>query len=294
VELTAQGRANPMLKLDADDAENGRIWRTFGKIYFSARVLRAKPAAQVLLVNADNAKANRHGKLVLAAIHQFGLGQVLYIGTDNTWRWRRNTGERHYPILWGQIAQKLGLHHLLGGSKRSQLSVDKQSYTTGERVAVYARLYGQDYTPVRDPNIAAGYTVKVAGTPGPRQDVLLRAVPDQPGMYRGEFVAVAPGTHQFSVKSDPTTVLEFDVTEPRFESGETAMNEPLLRQMAEASGGAYFREENLWQLPTAISSKAERVTSTIDGELWASPLAFMLLLLVGTIEWALRKRWQLK
>jgi hypothetical protein len=294
VELTPQGRANPMLKIEADEDESARVWRSFGKIYWAARVLRAKPAAQVLLVDADDTKANRHGKQVLAASHQFGLGQVFYMGTDNTWRWRRNNGDRLYPILWGQIAQKLGLHHLLGGSKRTQLSVDKQSYTTGERVAVYARLYGQDYSPVQDATVPASYTVRVGGAPGPRQDVLLRAVPDQPGMYRGEFMAISPGTHQFSVKSDAATTLEFDVAEPRFESGETAMNEQLLRQMAEASGGGYFREEHLWQLPAAISSKAERVTSTVDGELWSSPFVFILILLLGSIEWFLRKRWQLK
>ena len=44
----------------------------------------------------------------------------------------------------------------------------------------------------------------------------------------------------------------------------------------------------------AISAKAERVTSTVDGELWSSPLVFVVLLLVGSLEWWLRKRWQLK
>jgi hypothetical protein len=100
--------------------------------------------------------------------------------------------------------------------------------------------------------------------------------------------------HQFAVKSDPATVLEFNVTEPKFESGETAMNEPLLRQMAEASGGAYFREENLWQMPETISKKAERITTIVDGELWTSPLYFLLLLALGSTEWLLRKRWHLK
>jgi hypothetical protein len=294
VEQTPQGRANPMLKLGANDEENARIWKSFGKVYWTARVLRAKPAAQVLLVDADSTRANRHGKMVLAAFQQYGLGQVLYLGTDNTWRWRRNTGDRHYPVLWGQIAQKLGLHHLLGGSKRTQLSVDKRNYTIGERVTVYARLYGTDFAPVREATVEAGYAVRVGGAPGPQQEVVLRAVPDQAGMYRGEFVAMLPGTHQFSVKSDPATTLDLDVAEPKFESGETAMNEPLLRQMAEASGGAYFREENLWQLPATISSKAERVTSTVDGELWSSPLFFIVLLLLGTLEWWLRKRWELK
>jgi hypothetical protein len=89
-------------------------------------------------------------------------------------------------------------------------------------------------------------------------------------------------------------VLEFNVTEPKFETGETAMNEVLLKQMAAASDGAYFREENLWQLPKAVSAKAERVQSTVDGELWSSPIFFALLLTVASLEWWLRKRWQLK
>jgi von Willebrand factor type A domain len=294
VELTPQGRAHPMLKLAADDADNAAVWRKFGKIFSAARVLRAKPAAQVLLTDADQTRANRHGKLVLAAEHQYGLGRVFYMGTDNTWRWRRNAGDKLYALLWGQIAQKLGLHHLLGGSKRTQLTVDKQSYTTGERVTVYGRLYGADYSPVRDTTVEAGFTVRVAGAAGPSQTVTLRAVPDQPGMYCAEFVATQPGLHQFAVKSDPGTVAEFNVVEPRFESGETAMNETQLREMAEASGGAYFREENLWQLPQTISAKAERITTTVDGELWASPFVFLLLLLTGSVEWLLRKRWQLK
>ena len=60
------------------------------------------------------------------------------------------------------------------------------------------------------------------------------------------------------------------------------------------SGGAYFREETLWQFPKAIAAKAERIQGTLDGELWSSPLAFLLLLTIATLEWALRKRWQLK
>jgi hypothetical protein len=294
VELTAQGRSNPMLKLSSNEEESAEIWRGFGKIYWSARVLRAKPAAQVLLVDADPTRGNRHGKLVISALHQYGLGQVMYMGTDNTWRWRRNAGDRFYPILWGQIAQKLGLHHILGGSKRTQLSVDKKSYTTGERVTVYARIYGTDFAPVQEPSIGGSYTVRVANSPGPTQDVTLRAVPDQPGMYRGDFMAMSPGTHAFSTQNDPATSIEFDVKEPKFESGETAMNETLLRQIAEASGGAFFREENLWQLPATISSKAERVTNTVDGEFWSSPLSFLVLLLIGSAEWLLRKRWLLK
>jgi hypothetical protein len=248
--------------------------------------------------DSDATKGSRFGKMPVVAQQQYGLGQVLYVGTDNTWRWRRNSDERFYPILWGQIAQKLGLAHLLGGSKRTQISTDKQSYSVGERVTIYARLYTADFNPLKDASVEGGYAVKGADGAAPadssKQSVTLRAVPDQPGMYRGDFTVLMPGVHQFSVKSDPGTVFEFSATEARFEFGETAMNESLLKQMAEISGGGFFREENLAKLPEALSAKSERVASVVDAELWASPLYFLLLLIVATVEWALRKRVQLK
>ena len=185
------------------------------------------------------------------AQQQYGLGQVLYVGTDDTWRWRRNADERFYPILWGQIAQRLGLSHLLGGSKRSQISADKQSYAVGERVTIYARLYTPDFVPLREATVDGSYVVKPAdGSPAPessRQSVTLRAVPDQPGMYRGDFTVLSPGVHQFSVKTDPGTVFEITATEAAFEVGETAMNEALLRQMAEISDGGFLPRGNAFQ-----------------------------------------------
>jgi hypothetical protein len=298
VELTPLGRTSPMLRLSAKDEENATIWKRFPRLYWVARVTRAKAAAQVLLQDSDATKGSRYGKMPIVAQQQYGLGQVLYVGTDNTWRWRRNSDERFYPVLWGQIAQKLGLAHLLGGSKRTQISTDKQSYSVGERVAIYARLYTADFNPLKDASVEASYAVKSADGGAPvdasRQGVTLRAVPDQPGMYRGDFTVLTPGVHQFSVKSDPTTVFEFSATEARFEFGETAMNESLLKQMAEISGGGFFREENLVKLPEALSAKSERVASVVDAELWASPLYFLLLLIVATVEWVLRKKHQLK
>ena len=67
---------------------------------------------------------------------------------------------------------------------------------------------------------------------GPRPEVILRPIPDQPAMYRGEFVAPSAGSYGFWVESDPQTMLDFNVTEPKFEFGETAMNEGLLRDLA--------------------------------------------------------------
>ena len=72
------------------------------------------------------------------------------------------------------------------------------------------------------------------------------------------------------------------------------MNEPLLKALATTTGGQFFREEDLHKLPEAVSSRTERVRSPLEVELWASPLYFLLLLLVVTAEWVLRKWAHLK
>lgn len=293
LQLTAAGRASAMLRLSDREDENARMWAQLPPIYWSARVTRAKPAAEVLVVDPDVSKESRFGKMPVIAVQQYGLGQVMFVGTDNLWRWRKNAGDFYYTAIWGQIAQRVSIQRLLGVSRRTQLSADRQNYMTGDRVTVFARLYtGAGYEPLEEASVRGGFGLK--GGQGPRTELTLRSVPEQPGMYRGEFIATGAGVFGFSVENDPQTILDFNVTEPRFEFGETAMNEPLLKQMASNTGGQFFREENLHQLPDAIRAKTERVQSPLEVELWSSPFYFLLLLGVVTAEWVLRKMSHLK
>jgi len=287
LELTAAGRANPMLRLSDKDEENTALWKQLPPLYWIAKVARPKPAAEVLLVDPDPARESRFGKMPVVAYQQYGLGQVMYVGTDNTWRWRKNAGDIYYTTLWGQIAQRVSLQRFLGGSARTQLTTDRQNYLTGDRISIYARLYGVGFEPVQEPAVKGFYGLKNAQ--GPHPEVSLRPIPEQPGLYRAEFVAPAPGNYQFWVEQDPDTRLDFNVTEPKFELGETAMNAPLLQEIASATGGAFFREEDLYKLPETIRLKSERVRSPLEVELWASPFYFLLLLGVVTVEWVLRK-----
>src|SRR5688572_8534069 len=287
LELTSAGRASPMLRLSDGEEENAALWKQLPPIYWAARVSRPKPAAEVLLVDPDPARESRFGKMPVMAVQQYGLGQVMYIGTDNTWRWRKNVGDLYYTTIWGQIAQRVNLQRLLGGSKRTQLTTDRQNYTTGDRVSVYARLYSAGFEPVQEQSVKGFVGPK--SDLGTRSEVTLRAVPEQPGLFRGEFIAAGPGAYQFLVEQDLDTVLEFSVAEPRFEFGDTAMNEAMLRELAATTGGAFFREEDLHKLPDTIRLKTERVQSPLEVELWSSPLYFLLLLGVVTAEWVLRK-----
>lgn len=292
LELTSSGRNSPMMRLSDNEARNKEIWGQLPPVYWVAKVSRPKPAAEVLLVDPDPAKESRFGKMPVVAIHQYGLGQVMYVGTDNTWRWRKNVGDAYYTAFWGQLVQRLALPRLLGGNKRIQLTTDRQNYLAGDRVTLYARLYSSAFEAVQEPVVKGSFAKRGENASG--TEVLLRPLSDQPGLYRGEFIAGAAGDYQFAMELDPTSVLDFTVIEPQFELGDTAMNEPLLQQMAKATGGAFFREEDLYKLPETLNARSEKVRSPLEVELWASPLVFLILLGLVTVEWVIRKLSYLK
>lgn len=307
LELTVEGRIAPMLRLSDKETEALAIWQQLPPLDWIACVSRAKPAAEVLAVDPDPACAMRTGKMPVIAIQRYGMGQTLYIGTDSTWRWRENRGEHRYARCWSQIIQHMALARLLGAAKRTQLFTDRQDYFSGERVTVYARLFTPGFQPVTEPVVRALCTPRgpaaepVAAaehevSPGVATSavVLLRPVPDQPAMYRGEFIAPNAGQYRLFLESDRDTHLDFNVVAPTHEVGDTAMNEVLLREMAARSGGAFLREEDLPRLPRMIRRRLERVRSSVEIELWSSPVLFVLVLSLVTVEWVMRKRSQLK
>ena len=295
LELTAVGKESPMLALSDKPDESLAVWHGLPPLYWIARVAGIKPAASVLVATQEPQPGGRE-KLPVLVLQKYGLGQTLFMGTDSTWRWRKNAGDKYFTLFWSQVVQRMALSRLLGEAKRTQLSSDRQSYITGDRVTVFARLYTASYDAVNDPQVTGRYAPrdsKIASDIS-AGEVTLRPLPGQPGMYRGEFVASAGRAYKFFVERDAETELDFVVQQPKFEFGQTAMNEPLLKEMAVVSGGAYFREEDLDRLPGLINKKVETVRSYTEVEIWSSPLVFALFVLLTGVEWALRKKFQLK
>jgi hypothetical protein len=319
LDLTPDGQNSQMMRLADNDDENLEIWKNLPGIYWDALVTRAKPAAEVLLDDPSPEKASRLGPMPVMALQSYGTGQTLYVGTDETWRWRRNVGEKYYTRLWGQVFLRLGLPRLLGASRLTQLTTERKNYVSGERVTISGRLYRSGFQPVLDATVKGTVTISpdqsgAANGAGLKQDLSLQASPGKPGYYEGELVVTTPGVYTFSTANDPSSVLDFRVTEPRFEFGDTALNLALLQKMADTSGGALYREEDLYKMlepsgpagrteegdagadkvPSGLGGSTVKVPSPQEVDLGFSPLYFALMILVATAEWILRKVWRLK
>lgn len=293
--LTPEGRSSPLLRLSEDPPENLRRWEALAPLFWVAPVKRAKPAAVVLAVESRDAE--RGGPLPVIAMQQYGVGQSMFIGTDNIWRWRRNEGEQFFVSFWGRVVQRLAVQHLLSGSRRTQIALDRTSALRGERLGVTARVFNSAFEPIADPLVSARVESEARGTNAAAAsgtELLLRAVPDQPGVFRGEVVAGTPGRYRLSVGGEAAAAVDFTVEDRWVEAGETALQEVLLKEWAAITGGGFFREEDLHRLPEAVRGRTHRVRSRAVAEVWSSPIYFLGVLGLLGVEWALRKMWRLK
>jgi hypothetical protein len=173
----------------------------------------------------------------------------------------------------------------IGKDKRTQISLNSQNYLSGDRVRAYARLYQEGYEPWDEEQVRGVYKTG----DGLEYEVMLKAVVGKPGLYFGEFIAPDAGQYQFHVTPAPENKRDFTVVETTLEMSETAMNARLMEDLAAQTGGKFFREENLFDLANVIDTKRVTVPSRMEIELWATPLYFLLIMMVVTIEWILRK-----
>ncbi|MBL50161.1 MAG: hypothetical protein CMP28_14610 [Roseibacillus sp.] len=288
--FTPAGRQSVMLQLGDDPAASEALWRSLPPIYWTARVERAKPAAEVLLTRPEATSSAEATPVV--ALHRYGAGEVLFMGTDNFWRFRRNVGDRYHSVLWGQIIQRMAGARLLTEVPRVTLKANKRRFRQGDRVRIYARLFTSGWEPREEEVVEA---ILAAGDdPGRRQAVALRAIPGQLGIYRAEFAAGTPGNYRLALPGDEVASVDFTVRDDNREYARASLNEALLRDLAGQTGGAYFPLEQLELLPAALTERSARLTSLKEVDLWSSPLFFVVLILLLTGEWIGRKVSELK
>ena len=118
------------------------------------------PAASVLAWNSS--VEGRYGKLPLIAHHYAGRGKVLFVGTDSTWAWRQNVGDRFFYKFWGQGVRFVARRDEKA-ARQSWIEVRPVRAQVGEEAQVELMAVATDGTPAAQRTLP----VQVSGTGEP-------------------------------------------------------------------------------------------------------------------------------
>jgi hypothetical protein len=292
--LTSTGkRSFTMLENTADNTD--KLWSLVRPLHRLPRLKGAKPAALVLAELP--ATGERPEASPLIAWQRAGTGKAMYVGVDELWRLRYKKGDEFHGMFWTKAIQFLALSRLLGENKRIQLEVERNELRPGQRVQVRASVLDETFQPAK----ASQYRVAVdrvsAGGGGAakaaRSELTLAAAPGTPGLFQGLLTVQEEGRYVIqALGEDPQTAnsVEILVSASKREQQEPAVQEALLRQMADLSGGRYLSIKDWPALAGVLEGQLRTIVESKEIDLWDNWIPYVLFVLLAGTEWLVRRK----
>lgn len=285
----ASGRDIPIL----DPNDSGlEVWNRLPPVFRIASRFTPLPGTTVLAVARIQGVVLEDPLLILYSRPPVKAVTILAHGL---WRW--NLMGSSHPDTREHLGFFLSstLRWLTTSESDRGLTVrtTKAFYPQGEEVDFISEVYDMTARPVDDA------TVKVVVGSGDRS-VGLSLSPIGNGRYEGVLHGLAPGEYRYrgTGMADGDTVGSatgrFSVGELNLEFRDTRMDAPLLRRLAQTTGGQLYLpgetaalSKDLESLPGFRSSVVEQAHRI---ELWSWPYTLAAILLLFAAEWILRKQ----
>ena len=285
LELTTDGQRYDALRLSDSPSANTALWPTLPKVNWHSAV-EPLPGAVTL------AKAQQP----TIVFRQVGAGAVLYLGTDELWRWRFQVADLYHQRLWVQLGGWIAAPPFQIDQKKLSVGTDRLRYAPGETSEIRVRIRNDRGEIMTDAQPRA-YLLHDGNEVATLQ---LEADPTHVGVYRAVTPPLKAGTYEIAVAESPSAPrsdarLSLHVSDTGNPEWATlTMNRTLLETMAANSGGAFLREEQAaTDLPNLLTTLDRKQVITKETNLWSSWWWFGAAILLLTAEWLLRKRLKL-
>ncbi len=295
-EALADPDAWPMLQLGDGPEATARAWSGLPGLPWVVAG-RPKPSATVL---ASALGREREGAAI--ASQPYGLGKVLWVGTDATWRWRFRVGDAIHHRFWGQVVRWAGSNNLAVGNRVVRHGPARSRVAEGDPIRLQARV--ADDVPDLPADLLVAARVFRRGDSGEALAVVpLRPALGQPRVFEGVGPALPTGDYvvrldapQLLTLSEaqgagpiPEAALEIAGRDTSERVELAAARDPLDR-LAAATGGQVFADFEAARLPPLLQGRSRPVERTAEVPLWDHPATLLLFFALLTAEWALRKR----
>ena len=286
VELAPEGAMHESTRFYDEPGRNQNAWANLPRYYWSAAADRAAPGATVL---AWNPTPTAYGKVPLIAHHYAGQGRVMFVGTDETFRWRQNVGERFFYRFWGQATRFVARRDTRGG-KKSWMEVRPLRATPGEPAEVELMAFDPEGKPLGNPTHPK-QSVQVTGG-GKVQMMDVTADPLVKGRYTGRFTPGAAGDYVLTYAAAGEKVpveARLRAINAADELRQPNLNRALLEQVGIASGGALVELTELPSIEKRLEGDSKFHDLHREASLWDNWLTLALLVTLYTIDVGIRR-----
>ncbi len=325
VNLTAEGRESVIMRQKVNPEENLEIWNALPEIHWRHPILHAKEGATVLAyamppeppdfmprpkpeggapdetpdedILAKRRIFQRENALITH--HNVATGKVMFLAFDRTWRLRYRVGDTHHHRFWGQVLRWATANKLPAGTETVKLGTDRTRYAPHGSVRVQAKIAKKDFTP-----IVGNKDVAVNVYAGEKLILhqVLKYVENSAGMYEADLGELDSGTYRaeldapaakpiLAAENVDSVSVEFSV-DPSMpaEQAELTPDRGLLSRLATLTNGTVADPSRAERVLGSLGPVTEVEIERHEYVIWDSVPLLVLIVLMATAEWLLRKK----
>ncbi|MFO0873517.1 MAG: hypothetical protein U0575_06045 [Phycisphaerales bacterium] len=261
-----------------------------------------KPTAEVL---AESVQPVSGDPTPLVVAMRYGAGEVLYVATDEIWRWRYGRGELLPEQFWVQLIRMLGRERAVGAETRILLEADPRRASPGQPVRLTLRMLDAALADLKPASIAAvvetsggervaDLELRPTGREGELAAVWIAEREDGSGPVEGRAGGGPDSAERrfrivdsaFPEAAGASAAIE--IVRPDEERRRPETDHALLRALADETGGRVLPPNDLSAL-AQLPRREIRTEDPITERIWNTPLALLLVVLLGALEWAGRR-----
>ena len=273
------GVRHPIMQISRETSRDS-VWNTLPYLY-TYNALQTKGNSQVLAVQPWDWCAGHACPLMV--LGKYGKGSVLIIAVEGLWRWKLNpNSSQYYERLWKNI-----LTYLMQVEPEADwsFSVSSRNFLLGDKVCFSAR-------PNRE--IQTKTAAAAVENMDKKTKMNITLTKNRSGeAYSGCFRATETGDYRATLRvnnkaSSDNEPFSVEVAAAEFRHPELA--DRLLREIAADTGGRYFDESQIKSLVSAIQKQKNYTLVNKEYNPASSPIFYIFLIVLLSIEWAIRRR----
>ena len=252
--------------------------------------------------------------------HDYGFGQVVWMGIDSTWRWRMRSGDARHYRFWGQLIRWAARNKSAAGNDDVRMTLSDTVIGESEQIDAVVRwnperlkeLQGATIKVVATPIVAktdlktdTDMKTKTGGSVAANENsstltqftAALEASQDSLERFRGRVPKLAPGLWQIELQVTGGTLnLEQSIRtellvrkEESTELANVSCNRALLRQLAGMTGGEMIEPWNTDRLVSLLRPDDHAAQEVQERTLWDQWWVLIVLFSLMMTEWVIRK-----
>jgi uncharacterized membrane protein len=284
---TRAGATFPVTQIAGDEKASGAKWNDMPAVTTVNAIRLAKPGATVLLTGLDNRKQDQ----IVLAYQRYGRGKAIALPIQDSWLWKMDAKvavtDTTHAMFWRRLIRWL----IDGVPEQVNVSTTADRVEPGEPVKLSAEVLDSAYVEVNDSRVVA----RVTSPSGKTTEVPVEWTVTKDGEYRATFTPEESGIYDIKVaaardqKELGVADMHIRVSAGDAEYFDAGMRAPLLKRIAEDTGGRFFTPATAASLPEAISYSGRGVTVVEERELWDMPALFLALVGLIAAEWGYRR-----